>query len=65
MSKYRKLIVAAAVPVLLAAFNAYQEVTGDGTVTLADWAAVVIAAVGAFGVWAAKNEPMGDTKPPR
>lgn len=65
MSKYKKFLVAAAVPVLLAAFNAYQEVMGDGQVTTADWIAVIIAALGAAGVYAAKNEPMGDVEPPR
>lgn len=53
MRRYAKAIVAALVPILLAV----QAALSDNAITQSEWVAILLAALGAVGVWAAPNRP--------
>ena len=56
MSRYAKTIVAL-VPFVIAALMVLSDALGDGTVSNQEWIAVVIALLGAVGVYAVPNTP--------
>ncbi len=53
--KYAKFIVAA----LAAGLVAAQTAITDGTITTAEWVTIVLAALGALGVWLIPNKTDG------
>lgn len=56
MSTYYKGIIAAVVAVLIAGVTAWQAASADG-MTPQDWATVILAVLGAVGVYAVPNTP--------
>lgn len=56
MSTYYKGIIAAVVAVLIAGVTAWQAASADG-MTPQDWATVILAVLGAVGVYAVPNSP--------
>ena len=55
-SPYAKSILAALVAVLIAGVTAWQAASADG-MTPQDWATVILAVLGAVGVYAVPNQP--------
>lgn len=53
LAPYAKFIVAA----LVAALTALYAALSDDVVTTSEWVAIVLAGLGAVGVWAVPNKP--------